>query len=172
MLDRILSAPKRGRTTRLWVRSRGRPGGPKASVKHLVGRGLALGLMRRSSGRSTSHEEAGTVAWPGDLDLAPDALHRRLSGATSSRHLSLGRTRPASSPGWWTVWVSCFRLDLGATRGNQRFPTVRPSTNPEGVVREARGSHHEARSRIANPLARARAARGFAARLKLENSGF
>ena len=83
MLDRIVAAEARP-DYRLWVRFEDGLEG-EVSVKHLVGRGVFASWSDEAEFRKVYvDEEAGTVAWPGDLDLAPDALHRRLSGATSS----------------------------------------------------------------------------------------
>ena len=83
MLDRIVAAEARP-DYRLWVRFEDGLEG-EVSVKHLVGRGVFASWSDEAEFRKVYvDEEAGTVGWPGDLDLAPDALHRRLSGATSS----------------------------------------------------------------------------------------
>ena len=83
MLDRIVAAEARP-DYRLWVRFEDGLEG-EVSVEHLVGRGVFASWSDEAEFRKVYvDEEAGTVAWPGDIDLAPDALHRRLAGSTSS----------------------------------------------------------------------------------------
>jgi hypothetical protein len=82
MLDRIVAAEARPEY-RLWMRFEDGLEG-EVSVAHLVGRGVFAAWADESVfAKVFIDEESGTVAWPGGLDLAPDALHSRLSDASS-----------------------------------------------------------------------------------------
>jgi hypothetical protein len=88
MLDRIVAAEARP-NYHIWIRFEDGLEG-ELSVAHLVGRGVFDVWRDEAQFRKVFiDKESGTVAWPGGLDLAPDALHQRLSEAES----------PASSPG-------------------------------------------------------------------------
>lgn len=83
MMDKIVAAEARP-DYRLWVRFEDGLEG-EVSVKHLVGRGVFASWSEEAEFQKVYvDEEAGTVAWPGNIDLAPDALHRRLAGSASS----------------------------------------------------------------------------------------
>lgn len=57
----------------------------EVSVSHLVGRGVFSSWSDEAEFRKVFIDpESGTVAWPGNIDLAPDALHRRLAESTSA----------------------------------------------------------------------------------------
>ena len=82
MLDRIVAAEARP-DYRLWIRFEDGLEG-ELSVAHLVGRGVFAAWEDQSEFQKVFvDEESGTVAWPGGLDLAPDALHSRLSDTSS-----------------------------------------------------------------------------------------
>ena len=56
----------------------------EVSLAHLVGRGVFASWSDEAEFRSVFvDDESGTIAWPGGLDLAPDALQRRLSESAS-----------------------------------------------------------------------------------------
>jgi hypothetical protein len=83
MLDRIVAAEARP-DYHLWVRFEDGLEG-EVSVKHLVGKGVFAAWSDEAEFQKVFVDpESGTVAWPGDIDLAPDALHERLAEATSS----------------------------------------------------------------------------------------
>lgn len=83
MLNRITDAePRPG--YRLWVRFADGVEG-EVSLGHLVGKGVFGRLKDEEEfSKVTIDREAGTVAWPGGADLAPDALHARITGASLS----------------------------------------------------------------------------------------
>jgi len=86
MLDRIVAAEARP-DYHIWVRFEDGLEG-EVSVKHLVGRGVFASWSDEAEFRKVFVDpESGTVAWPGDIDLAPDALHERLAQATSAASL-------------------------------------------------------------------------------------
>jgi len=83
MLDRIVAA-RALPAYQVWMRFEDGLEG-ELSLAHLVGRGVfASWLDEREFRKMFIDEESGTIAWPGGVDLAPDALHRRLSEATST----------------------------------------------------------------------------------------
>ena len=83
MLDRIVAAEARPNYC-LWLRFEDGLEG-EVSVAHLVGRGVFSAWSDEGEFRKVFIDpESGTVAWPGDIDLAPDALHRRLAETTST----------------------------------------------------------------------------------------
>lgn len=71
---------------RVWVRFADGVRG-EVDLSHLVGRGLFARWRRPGEfERLAVDPEAGTIVWPGGLDVAPDALHERLaSGSPVSR---------------------------------------------------------------------------------------
>lgn len=78
MLDRIVDAEARADYV-IWVRFEDGLEG-ELSVKHLVGRGVFAAWNDEAEfGKMFVDSDSGTVAWPGDVDLAPDALYERLS---------------------------------------------------------------------------------------------
>jgi hypothetical protein len=83
MLDRIVSA-KPLPNYRIWIRFEDGLEG-ELSLAHLVGRGVFASWVDEGAFRAVFVDQAsGTVAWPGGIDLAPDALHRRLSELAST----------------------------------------------------------------------------------------
>jgi len=83
MLDRIVAVEARA-DYRIWIKFEDGPEG-ELPLAHLVGQGVFASwddeaIIRRVFVDSKS----GTVAWPGGIDLAPDALHRRLTEAGSA----------------------------------------------------------------------------------------
>ena len=77
MLDRIVEAEARPHH-RIWIRFEDGLEG-ELSVGHLVGKGVFEAWTDEAEFRKVSvDEDAGTVAWPGGIDLAPDALRTRL----------------------------------------------------------------------------------------------
>jgi hypothetical protein len=83
MLDRIVAAEARS-NYRLWVRFEDGLEG-EVSVAHLVGRGVFTSWSDEAEFRKVYVDRAsGTVAWPGNIDLAPDALHSRLADSISA----------------------------------------------------------------------------------------
>ena len=63
---------------RVWVRfSDGLSG--EVDLSHLAGKGVFRRWLRDGEfERMTIDEEAGTIVWPGGLDVAPDGLYQRL----------------------------------------------------------------------------------------------
>lgn len=83
MLYRILEAQPRP-DYRLWIRFADGVEG-EVDLSHLVGKGVFAAWREEARFREVFIDpETGTVAWPGEIDLAPDALHDRLAGVTSS----------------------------------------------------------------------------------------
>jgi hypothetical protein len=82
MLYRIEQAEARP-NYRLWVRfSDGTEG--EADLSGLVGKGVFAAWRDRSVFDSVSVDrEAGTVVWPGDIDLAPDGLYKDISSVAT-----------------------------------------------------------------------------------------
>ncbi len=68
---------------RLWVRfSNGTEG--EVDLSGLVGKGVFVAWRDQSVFNSVSVDlESGTVTWPGDIDLAPDALYKDISSVTT-----------------------------------------------------------------------------------------
>jgi len=86
MLDRIVKAEARPGYC-LWVRFEDGLDG-EISLAHLVGRGVFSSWSDESEFLKVYVDpDSGTVAWPGGIDLAPDALHQRLAGAASTASL-------------------------------------------------------------------------------------
>lgn len=87
MLDRIVAVEARP-DYRVWIRfDDGLEG--ELSLAHLVGEGVFAPWEDEAEFRKVFvDEQAGTIAWPGDLDLAPDALHERLSQSQSTASVS------------------------------------------------------------------------------------
>ena len=77
MLDRIVAAEARPEY-HIWVRFEDGLEG-ELSVAHLVGRGVFSSWNDEAEFTKVFvDQESGTVAWPGGIDLAPDALYSRL----------------------------------------------------------------------------------------------
>lgn len=69
---------------RLWVRFADGVEG-EVDLSDLVGKGVFSAWEDPDVFRSVEiDEESGTVVWPGELDLAPDALHKELAPVTTS----------------------------------------------------------------------------------------
>lgn len=87
MLDRIVAAEARP-DYHVWIRFEDGLEG-ELSLAHLVGQGVFASWNDEAEFRKVFvDEESGTIAWPGDIDLAPDALYERLSRAQSEASLS------------------------------------------------------------------------------------
>ena len=83
MLNRITDAEAR-QGYRLWIRFADGVEG-EVSLAHLVGKGVFEPWQDESEFlKVTIDPEAGTVAWPGGIDLAPDALSDRITGKSLS----------------------------------------------------------------------------------------
>ena len=83
MLDRIVAARPLP-NYHVWIRFEDGLEG-ELSLTHLVGRGVfASWKDEREFQKMFIDEESGTIAWPGGIDLAPDALHHRLREATAA----------------------------------------------------------------------------------------
>lgn len=82
MLYRIEQAEARS-NYRLWVRfSDGTEG--EVDLSGFVGKGVFGAWQDRSVFESVRVDpESGTVVWPGDIDLAPDALYKDISSVTT-----------------------------------------------------------------------------------------
>jgi hypothetical protein len=64
---------------RVWVRFTDGVSG-EADLSHLVGKGLFSRWRQPGEfERLTVDPDAGTIVWPGGLDVAPDALHERIA---------------------------------------------------------------------------------------------
>jgi len=82
MLHRIVAAEPRP-DYHLWLRFEDGLEG-EVSVAHLVGPGVFAAWNDEAEFEKVRVDpESDTVTWPGGLDLAPDALHRRLREAGS-----------------------------------------------------------------------------------------
>lgn len=69
---------------RLWIRFADAVEG-EVDLSELVGRGVFRRWEDEEEFRKVYIDpETGTVAWPGDLDLAPDALYRELAGSPTT----------------------------------------------------------------------------------------
>ena len=57
----------------------------EVSLKHLVGKGI-FGSWEDEGEflKVTVDPESGTVSWPGGIDLAPDSLYGKITGASQS----------------------------------------------------------------------------------------
>lgn len=83
MLNRIIDAEARP-AYRLWVRFADGVEG-EIDLSHLVGEGVFRAWEDEERFRDVYVDpESGTVAWPGGLDLAPDALHEKLVTASDA----------------------------------------------------------------------------------------
>lgn len=82
MLYRIEQAKTRP-NYRLWVRfSDGTEG--EVDLSGLVGKGVFAAWRDQSVFNSVRVDaESGTVRWPGDIDLAPDALYKDISSVAT-----------------------------------------------------------------------------------------
>ena len=79
MLNRIEAAEVRPQF-RIWIRFANGVQG-EVDLTDLVGKGVFGALTDPTQfARAYVDQESGTVAWPGGLDLAPDALYHELSG--------------------------------------------------------------------------------------------
>jgi hypothetical protein len=68
---------------RLWVRFQDGVEG-EVDLSDIVGKGVFSRWDDPSEFEQVHVDaELGTVAWPGDLDLAPDALYRDIAGVTA-----------------------------------------------------------------------------------------
>lgn len=82
MLDRIIAVEARA-DYRVWIKFEDGLEG-ELSLAHLVGQGVFAAWDDEAAFHEVFVDpEAGTIAWPGDIDLAPDALRSRLREATS-----------------------------------------------------------------------------------------
>jgi hypothetical protein len=82
MLDRIVEVEARPEY-RVWLRFEDGLEG-EISLAHLVGRGVFSSWRDETEFRKVFiDEESGTIAWPGGVDLAPDALRERLAAAAA-----------------------------------------------------------------------------------------
>ena len=88
MLDRIVAVEARP-NYHVWIRFEDGLEG-ELSLAHLVGRGVFAAWNDEAEFRKVFiDEESGTIAWPGGLDVAPDALHQRLAESQSAAPSSL-----------------------------------------------------------------------------------
>jgi hypothetical protein len=89
MLDRIVAVEARP-DYHVWIRFEDGLEG-ELSLAHLVGRGVFVAWNDEAEFRKVFiDEESGTIAWPGGLDVAPDALHQRLAESHSAAPSSRG----------------------------------------------------------------------------------
>ena len=87
MLDRIVAVEARPDYC-VWLRFEDGLEG-ELSLAHLVGQGVFASWEDEAEfQRVFIDEDAGTIDWPGDIDLAPDALHQRLSQSQSTASAS------------------------------------------------------------------------------------
>lgn len=83
MLNPITSAEARP-GYRLWIEFADGVEG-EVSLKHLVGKGVFEVWEDVEHFSEVSVDpESGTVAWPGDIDLAPDALYAQITGGSAT----------------------------------------------------------------------------------------
>ena len=83
MLYRIIEAEARP-DYRLWIRFADGVEG-EVDLSALVGRGVFdVWSDRRFFEQVFIDPDTGTVAWPGGLDLAPDALHRDIAAISAT----------------------------------------------------------------------------------------
>ncbi len=69
---------------RLWIRFEDGTEG-EVNLAHLVGSGVFERWQDEDEFmRVTIDPESGTVTWPGDIDIAPDALYRELTAVATS----------------------------------------------------------------------------------------
>jgi hypothetical protein len=81
MLNPIIVAEPRP-NYRLWIKFADGAEG-EVSLKHLVGKGVFQAWEDEGEFQKVSVDpEAGTVAWPGGIDLAPGSLYEKVTGAT------------------------------------------------------------------------------------------
>jgi hypothetical protein len=64
---------------RLWLRYADGTEG-EVDLSDLAGRGVFRAWADRRVFESVQIDESGAVAWPGEIDLCPDALYLRLTG--------------------------------------------------------------------------------------------
>ena len=83
MLNPITAAePRSG--YRLWIRFADGVQG-EVALEHLVGKGVFEPWKDKDEfSKVTIDPDSGTVAWPGGIDLAPDALYSEITGASAS----------------------------------------------------------------------------------------
>jgi hypothetical protein len=82
MLDRIVAVEARP-DYHVWLKFEDGLEG-ELSLAYLVGQGVFGSWVDEAKFRRVFVDaESGTIAWPGGVDLAPDALHRRLTEAGS-----------------------------------------------------------------------------------------
>ena len=87
MLDRIVAVEARP-DYHVWIRFEDGLEGT-LSLEHLVGQGVFTSWEEESEFQKVFiDEESGTIAWPNGIDLAPDALHRRLEESSSTASIS------------------------------------------------------------------------------------
>jgi hypothetical protein len=69
---------------RLWLRFHDGVEG-EVSLAHLVGRGVFKAWQDEAEfAKVRIDPDSGTVSWPGGIDLAPDALYRRITEAEAT----------------------------------------------------------------------------------------
>jgi hypothetical protein len=56
-------------------------------LSHLAGRGVFQSWADRALFEGVHVDPSGAIAWPGGLDLCPDALYLRLTGKTAAEVL-------------------------------------------------------------------------------------
>ena len=82
MLHRIVRVEARP-NYRVWVRFQDGVEG-EVDLADLVGKGVFKAWEDpREFGKVFVDEASGTIAWPGGIDLAPDALYRDVAGVTA-----------------------------------------------------------------------------------------
>jgi hypothetical protein len=68
---------------RVWIRFTDGTAG-EVDLSDLVGKGVFASWEQEGAfERVFIDEETGTIAWPGDIDLAPDALYRDVAGVAA-----------------------------------------------------------------------------------------
>jgi Protein of unknown function (DUF2442) len=76
---------------RIWLRYADGVEG-EVDLSHLAGRGVFKSWSDRAVFESVHIDGSGAIAWPGDLDLCPDALYLRLTGKTADEVFPHGKT--------------------------------------------------------------------------------
>jgi len=81
---------------RIWLRYADGVEG-ELDLSHLAGRGVFKAWAEPGVFDSVHIDRGGAIAWPGDLDLCPDALYLRLTGKTADEVFPQVRTTPVDA---------------------------------------------------------------------------
>jgi hypothetical protein len=81
---------------RIWLRYADGVEG-ELDLSHLAGRGVFETWAEPGVFDGVHIDRSGAIAWPGDLDLCPDALYLRLTGKTADEVFPQARTTPVDA---------------------------------------------------------------------------